>query len=1091
MDVKKPAVRGNPLPQRLQIRGDGGIGDPNQLQQGVPSYQQKNLGGKRNQLDGPGGNRPDVGNQDGAGGNQQQQREEGGYGGPGGNRGTCRNMGGVKRFGNRNQLDGPGGNRQNNPDVGNLDGDGGNQQQQRGGDYGGPGGNRGSCRNMGGDTDQNFAEDDWLLEGMQWLNSVEENQSYESNIPRKQAHQSIDFIESSTRLESNTLETVATERDSSIVDLNSTASINVPLHPAQKGFQQNEVCFSSQIMIPGSKVGLIIGRRGQTIKDLQKKTGTKMVFIQNDPRQKKDKPLRISGDPQRVERAKQLVFDMLRKHNHTETHEHLGQMTVSQQEEVSILNEVIDNNNHSHSSDPTATRPCSAPEPPLASKPKSGVEAVLVNFPPPVQEDRQSPISTDESFVLAVSEMSTDVDDEQISTDDEIHLHQAIGPRFSLDSPVPCSTHRRKGVSFGAYSGQCRLQDDVIDPSPPFPPQQLASSLPSPGVPLSSSCLPSSSLPSSQTSVYPAPSNLPPSSHPPLESILHKEPKRTNETTWQTIKTNVPMKEAENFLRTFELGFLFKSENRPAKGTMRYYRCSRLKHRARPQCERKALIFIPNTTDGCTISCKGAHTCDKAPAENIAGRKLNPENHQTIEDLVSSGMPTKDVKKTIGTLAEGVTKNQLNYAIKAANKKLFGSGVLSLGELEEWAAIKSRIPQDNRTAFVLDKDIDHANAKFRFLVSSRQLLSLVGELRIIAADCTFKTTLEGFPLLVVCMVDEMRHAHPIAFGCLSNQSASDYEFAFNCIHETCAKIGIKLDALEFFISDGETALKSAAKKVFGGIKTINCYFHLKQNLKKYFQKFKIQADLQSSISDGIDKLQIAPTQKHYESAVQLFMTDYDSVPGFTDFFAKYVNNSNFAGWHEAFAPGVPSTNNAVEAINKSIKYNALHRQKQTLATFKTLLLRLVETYGDPARLVHRHRVFGIQEQREAWRFLNSGKTTRPVRCGIHVYMFIPGSEREEVSMNEIRRFMVPKYTSFEDYKVDLNTIHRVSMPDENYMQWNCTCRIFFKNNICSHIVIAAVKQGLYQLPPEADPTIIGRKKPTGRPKKMSKALVIE
>ena len=95
MDVKKPAVRGNPLPQRLQIRGDGGIGDPNQLQQGVPSYQQKNLGGKRNQLDGPGGNRPDVGNQDGAGGNQQQQREEGGYGGPGGNRGTCRNMGGV------------------------------------------------------------------------------------------------------------------------------------------------------------------------------------------------------------------------------------------------------------------------------------------------------------------------------------------------------------------------------------------------------------------------------------------------------------------------------------------------------------------------------------------------------------------------------------------------------------------------------------------------------------------------------------------------------------------------------------------------------------------------------------------------------------------------------------------------------------------------------------------------------------------------------------------------------------------------------------------------------------------------------------
>lgn len=64
-------------------------------------------------------------------------------------------------------------------------------------------------------------------------------------------------------------------------------------------------------MVPGPKVGLIIGKGGETIKQLQEKSGAKMVVIQDGPNQEQEKPLRITGDPSKVEYAKQLVYDLI------------------------------------------------------------------------------------------------------------------------------------------------------------------------------------------------------------------------------------------------------------------------------------------------------------------------------------------------------------------------------------------------------------------------------------------------------------------------------------------------------------------------------------------------------------------------------------------------------------------------------------------------------------------------------------------------------------------------------------------------------------------------------------------------------------
>lgn len=66
-----------------------------------------------------------------------------------------------------------------------------------------------------------------------------------------------------------------------------------------------------EMLIPGNKVGLIIGKGGETIKMLQEQTGAKIIVIQESSEQADQKPLRISGSSDAVEAAKARVMDLL------------------------------------------------------------------------------------------------------------------------------------------------------------------------------------------------------------------------------------------------------------------------------------------------------------------------------------------------------------------------------------------------------------------------------------------------------------------------------------------------------------------------------------------------------------------------------------------------------------------------------------------------------------------------------------------------------------------------------------------------------------------------------------------------------------
>lgn len=67
-----------------------------------------------------------------------------------------------------------------------------------------------------------------------------------------------------------------------------------------------------ELQIPGTKCGLIIGKGGETIKQLQERAGVKMVMIQESNQVTSGyKPLRIIGEPEKIEHAKRLVEEVI------------------------------------------------------------------------------------------------------------------------------------------------------------------------------------------------------------------------------------------------------------------------------------------------------------------------------------------------------------------------------------------------------------------------------------------------------------------------------------------------------------------------------------------------------------------------------------------------------------------------------------------------------------------------------------------------------------------------------------------------------------------------------------------------------------
>ena len=106
---------------------------------------------------------------------------------------------------------------------------------------------------------------------------------------------------------------------------------------------------------------------------------------------------------------------------------------------------------------------------------------------------------------------------------------------------------------------------------------------------------------------------------------------------------------------------------------------------------------------------------------------------------------------------------------------------------------------------------------------------------------------------------------------------------------------------------------------------------------------------------------------------------------------------------------------------------------------------------------------------------------------------VPAAHKQSVTDDEIKIVEEMRWSTFDDFKVKAFTVWFVIRPrnNENWHAGSCTCPYFLKRFVCKHLLGLAIRLKLTSAPPAAKNVPIGEKRRRGRPKKTSRALLID
>lgn len=261
-------------------------------------------------------------------------------------------------------------------------------------------------------------------------------------------------------------------------------------------------------------------------------------------------------------------------------------------------------------------------------------------------------------------------------------------------------------------------------------------------------------------------------------------------------------------------------------GKKEYFKC-----RIHENCEYQLMIYSPATNESKLIFELNEH------GNQIKQKKsgLQESERDKIKECFDIGLTKpSEIKDEFRRL--GLQFPQL-FKVKNFLQKLrdeaFGTKILYLNELEQWANDNSSVPDDDDDqAYVAGSFFDYRQKEFSIVVTSKRLLFQAQNADFIQADATYKLNWNGFPLLVAGNSDKNRvfilnfysiqsfkNFHPVCFALTSHEKQSNFSVLFGVIKTISSE-------MSYIVSDGAEAILNAAKEYWPSIKRIDCFFHI-------------------------------------------------------------------------------------------------------------------------------------------------------------------------------------------------------------------------------------------------------------------------
>ena len=553
------------------------------------------------------------------------------------------------------------------------------------------------------------------------------------------------------------------------------------------------------------------------------------------------------------------------------------------------------------------------------------------------------------------------------------------------------------------------------------------------------------------------------------------------------------------------------------KGKRIYYRCKKVRRRG-VQCSASLSLLYHADSDQVTIyKTEGDHDHHE---DEIRG--IGDDIKQCVEQLYNDGItkPKLILRVLQSRQLKVPSYAQLNNFLVYHRKQKYGSHTISLGELEQWCEDNSIMPINEYQPFVVsykivyddddDEDIEEDEEEtneriFRFFLSSVRLLNIASVATHINADATYKLVWQGFPVLVIGTTDLNKSFHPFGLAVCSNEQTKDFEFIFNAVQIGIRKINKNLLKPKALVSDAADAIKNGFKNVFGNsFDHVMCWAHAKRKIENRLSQVN-DKDKAKEILQDIELLQLSNSRSLFELGTTLFMKKWklnnkeknQSISDFLQYFDDEWLSLN-SGWYEGIQLYVPSTNNALESTNRTIKDDGTFRERHVLSRFLTISSDIVRNWSiDRDTSLTNVKHFATEPTISLALWTSSyqwAKMNKSVICinneSSKVY-YIPARDSDSIPQKDLNQYKKQRFTTFNQFKKSFDIWCLEIEHDLSWRKAKCNCPAFLKNYICKHVVGMGIRLKHCKPPSAAKTVPIGEKRKRGRPAKAKMALLVQ
>lgn len=251
------------------------------------------------------------------------------------------------------------------------------------------------------------------------------------------------------------------------------------------------------------------------------------------------------------------------------------------------------------------------------------------------------------------------------------------------------------------------------------------------------------------------------------------------------------------------------------------------------------------------------------------------------------------------------------------------------------------------------------------------------------------------------------------------------------------------------------------------------------------------------MNEDIKILQLSQNKMIFKKASILFLKKWqEKEPVFIKYFQTEWLQTH-ENWFEGVRHFTPSTNNCLESFNRVIKDEETLRERLPLSQFKILALESVEKwskeYERNLKVISFQPSITLEVWTKAYQWAKSDKQVLQEKEIDGFSFCMPSHDSKSVSLQEMETMKLMRYNTFDQFKDRAFRGWFVEVPNEieNWRQGICNCPTFFKKFICKHLLGIAIRLKLCKPPLAAKAVPIGQKRKRGRPKKSTKALIID